>query len=462
MSAEGFQAGLVVFYVNSVGGTRLGSVQQRGSFEHKLDVSRLRAGDYRIWACLNFTEADGCQESAAAPLSVRAPATTTSTTERETTTSERETTTSSSTTLLSTTTERETTSVTTGTTSSSTAVISSTTEGDLAISTTEQTASTIDESIGISTTETPEPTFDPNPDGLALSTTTAGPAFIPPNSTDPDDLFVVALEVSQGIQNMNSKMPLVAERTTWVRMHVDNGGDGTWTDVDGLLLLQRSGLPDLPLVPSNGPIITKQPRTDIDSTLNFEIPDEYLDEGQLTIWAGVWSILPSLVEEEPDPTNNIMSTTVEFHEADVPIIWLVALDDGGGPGPVVSDLLPLLDFAQVVHQDLLDYHPTADVNYHVYPAPVEPGPEAFEPGIWDLGLDQDLDTDDTPDEETAGARRHEPNIRMSWLLQDLPESENVLGWIDASVPTGGYSGLGRLRRGMEQAECRNSGPRARS
>ncbi len=436
----GFQAGLVVFYVNSVGGTRLGSVQQRGSFEHKLDVSRLRAGDYRIWACLNLTEADGCQESAAAPLSVRAPTTTTSTTERETTTSERETTTSSSTTLLSTTTERETTSVTTGTTSSSTAVISSTTEGDLAISTTEQTVSTIDESIGISTDDTPDPTLDPNPDGLAISTTTAGPAYIPPNSTDPEDLLITAIEVSQGIQDLSSRMPLVADRTTWVRLHVDNGGDGAWTDVDGLLLLQRSGLPDLPLVPSNGPIITKKPRTDIDSTLNFEIPDEYLEEGALTIWAGVWSVLPSLVEEEPDPTNNIMSTTVEFHEADVPIIWLVALDDGGGPGPVVSDLLPLLDFAQVVHQDLLDYHPTANVNYHVYPAPVQPGPEAFEPGIWDLGLDQDLDDDDTPDEETAGARRHEPNIRMSWLLQDLPESENVLGWVDSSIPTGGYSG----------------------
>ncbi len=428
---SGFEPGTVVVYLGSTSGPPLARSEHRGAFNFRLEVSGLTADTYQILACNNQARNGECREEASAVLSIQPappPTSRETTTTTERTTTERPSTSIGPPTTITTSTGRISTSGT-----PSTAVITTTTAiDDVAVESTPGTVDTPDPSLGISTTIGPEPTFDPNPDGLAVSIPTSGPAFIPP-VIETDDLAVVAIEVSQGIQNMSSTMPLVAERTTWVRVHVDNGGDGPWFDVDGLLLLQRPGMDDLQLVPSNGPIQTKLPRTDIDATLNFEIPDAYLDEGDLSIWAGAWSVVPSTIDDEPDPVNNYLHLDVEFHEADTPTIWLVALDDGAGPGPPVTDLLPLLDFAKVIHQDLLDYHPTADVNYHVYPVPLEPGPEAAVPGLWDLDLSAD-------DDDTAGARRHEPNQRMAMVHNDMPEHENMLGRIDSSIPSGGYDG----------------------
>ena len=443
IEGSGFQPGPVIIYLGSPTGPVLAKGEHRGAFNFLLDVSGLTADTYSVLACNNQARNGECREEATAVLSIQpaSPPTTrqtTTSTERVTTSSSRRTTSTGRVTTSST---RPPTSGTPSTEPPSTAVISTTTTvaDDIAVASTPDTVDTPDPSLGISTTTGPDPTFDPDPDGLAISSTTSGPAYIPPDN-DPEDLYITGIEVSQGIQSMTSSMPLVAERTTWVRVHVDNGGPGTWVDVDGLLLLQRAGMDDLELVPSNGPIVTKRPRTDIDATLNFEIPDAYLGDGDLSIWAGVWSVVPSSVENEPNPNNNILHLDVEFHEADTPTIWLVALDDGAGPGPVVNDLIPLLDFAKVVHQDLLDLHPTAEVNYHVYPVPLEPGPEAVVPGVWNLGLDADDDDPDAPSAESADTRRHEPNMRMAMVYQDIPEHENMLGWIHPSIPTGGYSG----------------------
>ncbi len=46
---------------------------------------------------------------------------------------------------------------------------------------------------------------------------------------------------------------------------------------------RRPGEEDLVEVPDNGPIMTKRSRTDIDATLNFEVPDNFLGAGKLTI-----------------------------------------------------------------------------------------------------------------------------------------------------------------------------------
>ena len=157
--------------------------------------------------------------------------------------------------------------------------------------------------------------------------------------------------------------------------------------------------------------------------------------GRSTFTAQVWSAGCTSIDDEPDSENNLRTEDVEFHTAEVPTVWLVALDDGGGPGPDVTDLTVLLGYAQAVNQDLLDYMPLGSISFQGYPEPVSPGPEAAEPGLWDL----DLDADDDP---TAGDRRHEPNLRMAWLaeLGEFPDADNVLGVFDESVPSGGWTG----------------------
>jgi hypothetical protein len=456
VKGDGFEPGLVRIYLDDVDSAPLAEGDHRGAFNFLLEIDGVSVATYKVIACNNQARAGACREEASAELTVidstttTRPARTTTTTRPPTTTTRPATTQPASTTTRPPTTRPATTTtspavtippVTTSPPIATIATIAPTTVAGIAVATTQVPPPTVAPVIGASLPDGPDPTFDPNPDAIAIPTTTEGPSLATDFENDFPDLWVEAIEVTQGIQNKNSVMPLVAERTTWVRVHVQAEGVGVWGPVDGAMLLQRAGLDDFYLVPENGPIDAGSPRTDVDSALNFLLPDEFLDAGSLSITVGVWSFNPSTLDtEEPDPSNNLMQHTVEFHAADAPTIWLVALDDGGGPGPVVTDLSPLLGFAAVVHQDLLDYHPTAQVNYELYPAPVEPGPEAVEPGLWDLGLDADDDADDADDDETAGARRHEPNIRMSWLTEDLAEGANVLGWVDSSIPTGGYSG----------------------
>ena len=85
-----------------------------------------------------------------------------------------------------------------------------------------------------------------------------------------------------------------------------------------------------------------------------------------------------------------MSQTVQFHVADAPTVWLMALDDGGGPGPAVNDLNALLGFAQIVNADLLDYAGRGG-RLRGVPGAGRSRSKATEPGMWNLGLDADDD-----------------------------------------------------------------------
>ena len=274
----------------------------------------------------------------------------------------------------------------------------------------------------------PDPTFDPTPDDLAGQTTTSAFGVLNPGAGEFPDLSVRAIEVTQGIQNLQSRMPLVASRRTYVRVHPDAEGF-SWGPVDGLLLLRRSGLPDVILKPENGPVFTERDRADLDSALNFLLPTSYLGSGDLEITAGIWAFdIETLTTSEPDPSNNIDSIEIELHDATEPNVWLLALDDGGGPGPTVTNWLGLIPFAVVTNQDLLDLHPLATPTFDFFPEIVAPGPEASEPGFWIL--------DDT------GAQRSEPNQRMQWYANafELFDTGFVLGAFDESIPAGGYTG----------------------
>lgn len=284
-----------------------------------------------------------------------------------------------------------------------------------------------------SATVGPYPTYNPNPDGYAIQTTTTQmPEAQPPGQLVPD-VSVRGIEVTQGIQDLRSRMPLVADRKTTVRVHI--AVEPGFAFVDGALLVERAGQADVVLHPDNGPITPGLDRTDIDSALNFELDPELYTAGTTTFTAQVWSAGYTSIANEPDSANNLLSQTVQFHVAEAPTVWLIALDDGGGPGPAVNDLNGLLGFAQLVNADLLDYLPVASVDFEAYPEPVAPGPEAAEPGLWNLGLDAD-------DDDTAFARRHEPNQRMAFLaeLGGFLSDGTVIGLVDASIPTGGYSG----------------------
>ena len=216
-----------------------------------------------------------------------------------------------------------------------------------------------------------DPPATSNPANVAISTTSAVlDVAVEPGEIVPD-VYVRGVEITQGIQDLRSRMPLVADRKTTVRVHI--GVDPGFAYVDGALLIERPDQADVVLHPDNGPVAPGLDRTDIDSALNFELDPSHYAAGEATFTAQVWSAGFTSIADEPNTQNNLLTEHVEFHVADVPTVWLMALDDGSGPGDQVDDVTGLLGFAPVAFDDLIDFLPIASVDFQAYPLPVGPG-----------------------------------------------------------------------------------------
>ena len=247
------------------------------------------------------------------------------------------------------------------------------------------------------------------------------------------DLYILGIEVTQNIQDLFSKMPLVADRKTWIRVH-PRANTGSWAPIDGAILVKRGDDQEI-LYPVNGPISTglTADRADVDSALNFMLDPTWYSEGNLNITALVWAFSPSTLDDkEPNPQNNLMTTSVTFKVARKPNVHVVPLDDGAGPGP--SPTLGWVIFSSLfVSNNIIRYHPVAETNLTIYPIPLGPGSGAGggvtsgTPPAWDL---------------STSAGRFEPLQKMFWYHQvlDIPTDERLFGLFDSSIPSGGYSG----------------------
>jgi hypothetical protein len=261
---------------------------------------------------------------------------------------------------------------------------------------------------------------------FGATTTTTLPLAVP--DQDFPDLYIQAMEINQGVQNLDNSMPLVAGRRTWIRVYprVDHGP--AWGPVDGAMLL-TNGADDLILYPENGPIgaIAGLPdRTDADAALNFLVPDAFA-VGGTQFKALIWSFSPStLTEKEPNPSNNLKTLAPAFHTASGTQLILAPLDDGTGPAPAPT-IASTTAAANAIAADLRKYLPMAEPAILPLFSPVGPGPEASTPGRWTF---------------TTGALRDEPLIRMSVLhaLWGLPGELRLLGSLDSSISAGGFAG----------------------
>ena len=256
-------------------------------------------------------------------------------------------------------------------------------------------------------TSQPDPTFPaaavtPEPTPLPVVVVTPGPT--PPNgvaaSTGPfPDLDVIAVEVTQGIQNLANSMPLVTDRRTFVRVHIDVIGALELAYTHGILEARRGGDLIGSIWPENGPITARANggnRTEIDDSLYFRLPASWL-HGDIQLRAFVYSHDPAYVwSKEPVWENNFEAVDVTFHEAQPVDLHLATLHlhRSFHATDVVREYVPFPDggvFATegaygtaAILAGMWRHHPISSMSYDVMPLHVMPldhgsGDE------WDLG-----------------------------------------------------------------------------
>lgn len=149
---------------------------------------------------------------------------------------------------------------------------------------------------------------------------------------DPVDLIAQKLEVTQGIQDLNNSVRLVAHKRTFVRFHVraNNGRYRTFAQ----LRVQSNAKPDIWLSPLNvdrGHInVSANPnRAALNDAFLFELPSSYA-EGAVTLTGEVNPLTPWRFRDpaEQDVNNNSVVTTINFET--VPPLHLVVYGVGYG------------------------------------------------------------------------------------------------------------------------------------
>ena len=128
------------------------------------------------------------------------------------------------------------------------------------------------------------------------------------------DLVANSLEVTQGIQNLNNGVPLVAGKTTYVRGFGTKNAGANAGFVGAFLHGEKGGnpLPGSPLTPINGPHpltgITID-RNDIDESWLFHLPSSWRSAGNISLEL---EVDPVNSYDDPNRGNNSLTRAVSF------------------------------------------------------------------------------------------------------------------------------------------------------
>lgn len=154
------------------------------------------------------------------------------------------------------------------------------------------------------------------------------------------NLAVKQIEFTQAIQTEQNDVPLVARRATIGRLYLTVENAATrLPNVTALLHATRNGqpLPGSPLAPVNSGSQIAAPavaeRHQLDDTLNFQLPDEWLAPGQITVWA---EVNPNATVEESNRLDNRSADfTLNFIDvAPLQVVLVPIAYQQNGSGPV--------------------------------------------------------------------------------------------------------------------------------
>jgi len=182
------------------------------------------------------------------------------------------------------------------------------------------------------------------------------------------DFYLEEMEVTQGIQNLNNSVDLVAGKTTYVRVYggvaADNRAEAVQVSLSGW---QNSiELPGSPLYPVHA-ARTLVPgedwdRAKADSGWLFQIPTSWLEEGTLTLLA---EIDPLNSYDDPDTTNNAIVKHIPLEgKAPLCLVFMPVRSEAGKGSENNPTFRPMVDLATRLM-------PVSDVNLYFQREPVE-------------------------------------------------------------------------------------------
>lgn len=259
-----------------------------------------------------------------------------------------------------------------------------------------------------STTLGPDPVPTSLPDFSVITTTSTFPIQDP--GPDFPDLIATDIEVTQGSQNLDSTMPLVANRSTWVRVHMRTNG-AELNGVKALLRIEKDGQevivePDYPW-PKRA-VADGGDRTMHVHNFSFLIPNQWTDTGQTKFTAYVyWNNPLTPYQLEPTAQNNYSTHTARFRTGRDAVIYLIRLSPGDDQ-PVVT-WEENKDAPSWMGPQLMARHPIAEAVFYPVFGPLGPDGDA-----WDL--------DESPGEALD---------RLAWLRAywDIPLQEWLMGYV---------------------------------
>ncbi|MEM7131734.1 MAG: hypothetical protein AAF702_35805 [Chloroflexota bacterium] len=216
-------------------------------------------------------------------------------------------------------------------------------------------------------TPTPSPTHTPSPTPVAES-----------SNTLPYDLSVAHIEFTQAIQTTQNGVPLVAGKPLVARMTVGiSGGSPAGGSIQAELRAFRGGteLANSPLTPFNISTFAAPAAADreqLNDTLNFTFPTEWLVAGDLTIEA---TVNPG--GADTDNSNNTSSFVLTLHAMpSLDIVLIPVAYQHNGSGPIYR---PALDGSTGFGLGFIqDAYPIADVQYTIH------GELAFTGNLYDI------------------------------------------------------------------------------
>ena len=249
------------------------------------------------------------------------------------------------------------------------------------------------------------------------------------------DLRPNAMEVSQGIQNLDNEMPLVEDRRTIVRVYVENAGLIPFaTDVSNVrarLYATRGGanVSGSPINAKNHPITVQADggdRRNLDDSFWFYLPSGWRS-GTVTLRA---VIDYNDTVDESNEGNNEITETVTFHEAETFNLVVVPLHLHINGDPSQGTAIFWGDSRESYRWDLYNnmyrLHPISDLDVWRFTSSLKP--DGHTGTEWDM---------------TVKADRSDMLARVWWKdskTTDWANELHYMGGVEAVMPTGGTLG----------------------